>query len=166
MKFINTNDGLINLNRVIKIVEIEDGVVGWQSRISYLEGDGETRTTDTFMRYETLREQLADTVAAAPGFSVVNVVDLEPYDIYTLPIVAWQIEGADFAQPITIGERGEEYGVLAPDGKVVTPWEDRFNSVEEFREYRIRAILLKRERGKVTPSNESSASKKIAEVAS
>ena len=64
-------------------------------------------------------------VAALPGFFVISVMPLfdgsyDPEHVLREPVVAWRIDGGDYAEPVRVGNPvTDRWAVLTPEGLVV-----------------------------------------------
>jgi hypothetical protein len=134
MKFIRTNDGEINVDRIIRAVERERAEgKGPNTTIVYEEG-GERHHTMAYLR-DGLAVPTQPLVPASPGFYVVQVVGPDPFALLRVPVIAWRIDNFH-ALPVAAGDDvtydQNEWGILCPDGRVVAIEDGTYDNQDEY----------------------------------
>lgn len=154
MIFIDTDDGFINSNcivryREIKVSDDKSKSVDerWRTRLYYTEGD-ETRSTYAAIGVD-VAEEVMTVIAAHPGYFVIDICSDEPHEVYTIGIVGWRVERGR-TMPVCADEFPEGYAILSPGGCVWRPYVDHYSTVEQFRLARIEEMRKQFSVGHVT----------------
>jgi hypothetical protein len=132
MQFIETADGLINSDRIVRVIERNDSSV-----IEYLDASGKAKQAHADMPPCIVQNMLEPIVAAAPGFFVVH---FESNTMMSEPIVAWRI--TEFgSEPISTNrlEQVDRSAVMHPSGEVVYD-DERFATLHDFQRARVAEI--------------------------
>jgi hypothetical protein len=132
-RFISTESGEINLDHVVRVNSLYPKGENSYAEIWYTEGSAILHTRAR--EHIDLDEYTAPVVPASPGFFVVGLYTDAPYEVYSRPVIAWQIQ-PDYAKPITGGDDQTKscnpWGILCPSGEVDVPLERVYPSVAEF----------------------------------
>lgn len=72
-------------------------------------------------------------IPAIPGFDLlVCYKDNDQIGVLEFPIVAWKVVGG-VAEPVTVEPNDNQwYGIRPPNGKIKVPYEEFFDSIEDF----------------------------------
>lgn len=143
MQFIETADGLINSQRIVRVIER-----GESSVIEYLDADGKAKQSHADMPPFMIQASLQPIIAAAQGFFVVH---FEDNTMSSQPIVAWRITEFD-SEPISTNrlEQVHRSAVMHPSGEVVDGREGRWATLHDFQRARIAEIEAEAARGSST----------------
>ncbi len=131
--FIETGAGFIAADRVVRIRQRWTNAEpkGMRSEIEYIDGAGEARVTlaaDT--DFDPVR--LVAPIPAAPGYFAVTMLDAGT--VCRMPVIAWRVApGALSAEPICPDEPFGWWGILCPDGSVISPCEAIHASMDAWR---------------------------------
>ena len=137
-RFVRTNRGLINADRIEQIVGTSGDPTRGRTRATL--SDGETLLLDD--SFDAIERALLPVVAATPGYTVLSYYatggdDDGPW-VERRPVTAWRID-KDVTLPVTPDTDDEHAfncvgsGVLMPDGRVVQPYVGRFVDEENWR---------------------------------
>jgi hypothetical protein len=82
------------------------------------------------------------TIAASPGYHVVQMVGPAPYELISDPVIAWRVDCSHplpYVHPVRAGigfvaEPDGHWGVLMPNGEVHGCDEEIYASIEEFKQ--------------------------------
>ena len=121
--FIETCEGFIPAERVVRIRQrwTNETPRGMRTEIEYIDAAGDARvTTATDADFDPAR--LVAPIPAAPGYFTVTM--LEDGTVCRMPVIAWRVApGALSAEPICPDEPFGWWGILCPDGAVISPYE-------------------------------------------
>jgi hypothetical protein len=135
MSIIPTDKGDINTRYVVRM-EVVGRRDKRQTHVIFMEGD---ELHSAYTDVNDPSELLEPIVKSDPGWHVVCCFESEPFDTYTVPIIAWRISiaGCAIAHPICPDRLSGnfEWGILCPDGTVLVPFEARYESRESFRAF-------------------------------
>lgn len=131
--FIETAAGFVAAERVVRIRQrwTNSEPKGMRSEIEYLDAAGEARVTlATDTDLDPVR--LVASIPAAPGYFAVTM--LEDGAVSRMPVIAWRVApGALSAEPICPDEPFGWWGILCPDGSVISPQEAIHTSLDAWR---------------------------------
>ena len=121
--FIETTAGFISADRVVRIAQRWTNAEpkGMRTEIEYLNAAGEARiTTATDPNFDPLR--MTPPIPSAPGYFTITM--LEDGTVCRMPVVGWRVApGSLSAEPICVDEPCGSWGILCPDGAVISPYE-------------------------------------------
>ena len=121
--FIETRAGHISADRVVRIRQrwTNADPRGMRTEIEYIDAAGEARVT-TAADPDFDPSRLTAPIPAAPGYFAVTL--LEDGTVCRMPVIAWRVApGALSAEPICPDEPFGWWGILCPDGAVISPYE-------------------------------------------
>ena len=131
--FIETREGFISTARVVRIRQrwTNETPRGTRTEIEYIDAAGDARiTTATDVDFDPAR--LVAPIPAAPGYFTVTM--LEDGTVCRMPVIAWRVApGALSAEPVCPDEPFGWWGVLCPDGAVISPQEAAYASLDDWR---------------------------------
>lgn len=70
-------------------------------------------------------------VPAEPGWRVIPSEDIEPVEGVAWPVLAWEVD--DEARPVTFERIEGSYLLVAPDGRVIAPYDAQYANLEQYR---------------------------------
>ena len=131
--FIQAAAGYISADRVVRIRQrwTNETPRGMRTEIEYIDAAGDARvTTATDADFDPAR--LVAPIPAAPGYFTVTM--LEDGTVCRMPVIAWRVApGALSAEPVCPDEPFGWWGVLCPDGAVISPQEAAYASLDDWR---------------------------------
>ncbi len=154
-RFINTSEGHVNLDHVVKMRVHQTEQAGSVAHITYLEGSAVCQAKADIPFGSELEEYTSPIIPADPGFSVVRIYcEPPPHELYYTPVIAWRVEPG-YTHPICAGEDTPRvgdagaWGIREPKGKVSVPFGRTYDTAEEFARDQIAKLIRKQSKRNV-----------------
>lgn len=152
---LETNDGYIPSSRVLLYRPKTKG----RSALVYYRENGKEVASACDMDEVRVMYAFMPVVPATPGFFKLTLTDdgQDGYGTFKQPIVAWRIDD-DNAIPVVLESEIDksEYGyILCPDGQVMWPYVEYFNSEKDWFNYAVKHA--REQNARATPPHTSDA---------
>lgn len=122
--FIEANGTFVNLNHVVSMTPRGDDILAY--RLNTVDGE-------SHIAWLTDIEALTSAVVpAAPGYGVVGVTVGDTIEAWIEPVIAWRVSYDGDALPVTLDCTNRDDPILYPDGRVVLPHSQIWNSIEDW----------------------------------